>query len=170
MTEMEQRLEQLERRVRHLEDEAAVRQLVSTYGPLVDSGSADAVAELWSVEGTYDYQSRVPPLEGQEAIRAMVRSDAHQRFLGEGCGHVVTAPHVEVEGDEAVATCYSLLVRHQAEGEGWRVTRLSANRWELHREDAEWRVTRRVNRLLDGGVAGRELLAIVVDGSDRGGQ
>ncbi len=66
-------------------------------------------------------------------------------------------PHVRVEGDTAVATCYQTLIMHR-EG-GYRIDRQSANRWELARTADGWRVTRRTNRLLDGSAEARELLA-----------
>ena len=40
------RLEQLEQRLRALEDERAIARLIASYGPLVDSGDAEAVAAL----------------------------------------------------------------------------------------------------------------------------
>lgn len=159
MSESSERIEELERRVRQLEDQVGILQLVSAYGPLVDGGMAEEVADLWEPDGIYDFSADAEPLEGREAIVAMVRSDAHQHYLREGCGHVVGPPLVHVEGERAVATCYSLLVRHDRDGRGYRVARLSANRWELRRSGGRWRVTRRTNRLLDGRADGRALLA-----------
>lgn len=152
------RIAALERRVAQLEDQLGVLQVTSAYGPLVDAGLAEEVAALWEPDGTYDYDTDARPLRGREAIAAMVRSDAHQRFIHEGCGHVVGPPTIHVDGDEATATCYSLLVRRDVDGSGYRVARLSANRWELRRGEHGWRVTRRTNRLLDGRDEGRELL------------
>lgn len=152
------RIAALERRVAQLEDHLSVLQVTSAYGPLVDAGLAEEVAALWEPDGTYDYDADARPLRGRDAIAAMVRSDAHQRLIHGGCGHVVGPPTVHVDGDEATATCHSLLVRHDPDGHGYRLARLSANRWELRRDADGWRVTRRTNRLLDGRADGRELL------------
>lgn len=153
------RIAALERRVAQLENHLGVLQVTSAYGPLVDAGLAEEVAALWEPDGTYDYDEDARPLRGRDAIAAMVRSEAHQGFIHQGCGHVLGPPAILIEGDEATATCYSLLVRHDPDGGGYRVARLSANRWELRRGDDGWLVTRRTNRLLDGRPGGRELLA-----------
>lgn len=168
MSDAPARIAELERRVAQLEDHLAVLQLLGAYGPLVDAGRAEEVAALWEPDGTYDYDADAPALEGHEQIVAMVRSQAHQGLLREGCGHVIGPPLVHVDGDAAVATCYSLLVRHESEGGGYRVARLSANRWELHRDERGWRVTRRTNRLLDGRAEGRDLLAHANEGAPDG--
>jgi hypothetical protein len=86
-------------------------------------------------------------------------SESEDRLAHQGCGHVVTAPRVGVSGDRAVAVCYSLLIRREVDGGGWRVARLSSNRWEPVRRETGWRVARRTNRLLDGGMEARDLLA-----------
>lgn len=150
-------LEELAARVQSLEDRLEIQQVVLGYGPAVDSGSAEAVAALFTVGGSYSFQSDVAALEGRDAMRAMVEGRAHQGLIGSGCAHVLTTPHVVVTGDTAVATCYSLL--HQRTDDGYAVKRVSSNRWELVRTDAGWQVVRRTNRLLDGSTESRDLLA-----------
>lgn len=46
MSDVAQRLAELEHRVEQLEDEQAVSRLIASYGPLVDSGHAEAIAGL----------------------------------------------------------------------------------------------------------------------------
>ena len=46
------RIAALERRVRALEDQLAICQLIATYGPAVDSESAEAVGEL-RIDGSW---------------------------------------------------------------------------------------------------------------------
>jgi hypothetical protein len=150
------RLERLERRVAELEDRLAIMQLLAGYGPAVDSGAADAAAAMWTSDGSYDTYPHV--LEGAAAIAGMVVGDLHATLVRRGCAHVTTTPHVALDGDHAVATFYSLLLLHEPQAEGFRVWRASANRCELVREPAGWRITHRANRVLDGGPAGRELL------------
>lgn len=158
---MEDRIAALEARLQRLEDELAIIRLVTEYSPRVDSGSAEEVAALWTQDGRYDYEAGQPDLIGRDGIRAMVRSDAHQGLIHSGVAHVTTTPRVHLDGDRAVATGYSLLIRHDPEGRGYRVARCSANRWELVRDGDTWRAVRRVNRLLDGSDEARELLRAV---------
>ncbi|MEV0594654.1 nuclear transport factor 2 family protein [Nonomuraea cavernae] len=157
MTGVEERLALLEERTRRLEDELEVTRLVLSYGPLVDSGSADAVAALWEPGGVYDVDELL--MNGRAEIAAMVRSDAHQGWIARGCAHVIGAPHVTVTGDEAVARGYSLMIVRDRSGDGFRVRRATANHWTLRRGPDGWRVVTRVNRVLDGRSESPELLA-----------
>ena len=45
---------QLVSRVRTLEDQLEIMQLVAQYGPAVDSGAGDAAAGLWTDDGRFD--------------------------------------------------------------------------------------------------------------------
>lgn len=154
MTDVD-RLELLERRLRALEDEAAITRLIASYGPLVDSGSAEAVAELWEAGGDYDVDTG--GMHGHAQLSGMVRSGAHQRLITGGCAHFIGLPHVVVDGDHAVVTCHSQLITK--DGAVFRVRRITANRWELRRGPEGWRVVRRTSRLLDGRAEARQLLA-----------
>ncbi|MGW5861189.1 nuclear transport factor 2 family protein [Streptomyces sp. NPDC055239] len=136
----------LETRLRRLEDERDIARLMASYGPLVDSGSAAEVAELWEPGGVYDIDELY--LSGRDEIRAMVRSVAHQGWIRAGCAHVVGPPHITVDGDTAVAVCHSLMVVHD-DGR-YMVRRATANHWQLRRSGTGWLVTARTNRILDG--------------------
>lgn len=140
------RLEALEARLRRLEDERDIARLMASYGPLVDSGGAEEVSEIWEPDGVYDIDELY--LSGQDEIRAMVRSAAHQGWIRAGCAHVVGPPHITMDGDMAVAVCHSLMVVHD-EGR-YVVRRATANHWRLRRSGGGWRVTTRTNRILDG--------------------
>ena len=72
MDTVEQRLAALEATVRTLADEREITRLVTAYGPLVDSGDADAVAGLWTPDGVYDVDGLY--MQGRDDIVAMVRS------------------------------------------------------------------------------------------------
>ncbi len=84
---LEARLGFLEERVRRLEDERQVAQVVAAYGPLVDGGDAERVAALWEQDGVYDVDELL--MSGRAQIEAMVRSPAHQRWIAGGCAHLV---------------------------------------------------------------------------------
>ena len=151
----EERLARLEQRIQRLEDELAITRLVSSYGPLVDAGQAEAVAGLWAEDGTYDVEGW--QMTSQADIRGMVESDAHQGLIGGGCSHFLGPAHVVVDSDEAVAVCESLLVRHR-DG-GYIVRRASANHFVLRRGPDGWRIAHRTTRALDGSAAARSLLS-----------
>jgi ketosteroid isomerase-like protein len=155
------RLERLEAHVRRLEDQVAIYQLLASYGPAVDSRSGEAAADLWAQDGRYDFGG--PPLEGREHIGSLVDLDTHVGYVAAGCAHVISMPVVSVDGDCAVATGYSRV--YLRSGDGWKVERASANRWELARTAAGWKVTNRINRPLDGAPDARGLLARGIAGN-----
>ena len=160
MDTVDQRLQALERRVKLLEDQIAIYQLMASYGPAADSGSTQRAIALWADDGVYDLHSHV--MVGRAAIAEELEGAWHQGLIAQGSGHIVSMPEIVIDGDTAVATCHSRLYRR--EGDGYRVISLSANRWEFARSDAGWLVTRRVSRRLDGSDASHALLA---QGSDR---
>jgi SnoaL-like protein len=155
MDTVDQRLHALESRIKQLEDQVAIYQLMASYGPAVDSGSTAAATGLWAEDGVYDLHSRV--MVGRAAIAEELEGKWHQGLIAQGSGHIVSMPHIVVDGDHAVATCHSRLYRR--EGEGYRVISASANRWEFARGGRGWQVTRRVSRRLDGSDESHTLLA-----------
>jgi uncharacterized protein (TIGR02246 family) len=166
MTVNEERLARLEERVGRLEDELAITRLVASYGPLVDAGEADAVAGLWAPDGGYDVEGW--QMTSRDDIRAMVESDGHQGLIGGGCSHFLGPVHVHVQGDEAIAVCESILVRHR-EGT-YSVRRAGANHFHLHREPDGWRIKHRTTRALDGSAEARDLLGRGALGSALGSE
>lgn len=124
--------------------------------PLADAGEAEAVAALWSEDGSYAVGG-MGEARGRAAIVALIRGPLHQSLLADGCAHVLTSPMITLDGDQAVARCHSMVFRH--ENGVWAPVRVSANRWELARNDIGWQVVRRHNALLDGNAAARALLS-----------
>jgi uncharacterized protein (TIGR02246 family) len=152
---IEERLLLLEQRVQLLEDELEITRLIASYGPLVDAGEADAVADLWTEDGSYDVEGW--QMTSRADIRAMVRSDGHQHLIEGGCSHFLGPAHVTVDGDDAVAVCESILVRHR-DG-AFSVRRAGANHFRLRLEADGWQITERRTRALDGSAEARDLLA-----------
>lgn len=142
-------------RIRRLEDEAEIRRLIAAYGPLVDHGDGDATAALWTEDGRYDVDGG--SFADPNAIADMVRSAPHQNLIRNGCAHFLGPVHVTVDGNEAVAVCYSLLLERRDEQH--LVRRASANRWELRSTARGWRVVVRTNRVLDGNPDAHALIA-----------
>jgi ketosteroid isomerase-like protein len=153
----EERLAALEQRLRRVEDELAISRLMASYGPLVDAGDADAVAGLWADDGEYDVEGW--HMRSRADVAEMVRSPAHQRLISGGSAHFLGPVRVDVDGDEAVAVCESILVRRNEDGRGYRVWRAAANHVMLRRTVAGWRIVKRTTRELDGSAEARDLLA-----------
>ncbi len=151
-------VERLADRVRALEDHIEITQLAAQYGQAVDSGSGEAAAALWTENGVFD---AVPHrrMRGRDDIIAMVSGDGHQGLLGGGCGHVLTVPHIVVDGDEATGRSYALQIRWDADAGRFWVFRVSANTWRWVRTPQGWRIAERINALLDGTPGHREMLA-----------
>ncbi|MEU9342709.1 nuclear transport factor 2 family protein [Streptomyces sp. NPDC048278] len=144
--------------MRALEDQAEIAQLVAQYGPAVDSGSGEAAARLWTEDGTFDVVGHFT-MRGHADIRGMVHGGGHQHLIRNGAAHVLTVPHIQVDGDEAVGRGYALNIRWDADADHFRVVRVSANTWRWTRTTHGWRVAERVNANLDGATEHRNLLA-----------
>ena len=143
MTKLEQRLDELTRRVQALEDELALHRLIVRYGLAVDAGDADAAAATFPDDGVSDVAGGV--MRGPAAVAAMVRGDRHQTMVGR-CAHQIGPAVVEVAGDRATAVGYSRGYL-AAEG-GVDVYRVSTNRWRLERRDGAWAIAERTTRML----------------------
>jgi hypothetical protein len=150
----------LAERLSRIEDERAIERMIASYGPLVDAGEADATADLWAVDGTYDVEGW--PMRSRDDVAAMVRSDAHQGLIGRGCCHFLGPAVATVDGDEAVAVCESVLLVKSAKG--FTAYRAGANHFRLHRRGGRWQIVHRTTRALDGGTDARRLLASGVTG------
>jgi hypothetical protein len=149
----------LEKRVRELEDRLAIYQLLSTYGPAVDSGESRAAANLWAEDGVYDvggmYQAK-----GHDAIAALYDAKGHQDLIHAGSAHATGMPNVKVNGDTAQAVAYSQVLLK--DGDGFKIWRNSANRWDLVRTDKGWKINLRYNRVLDGSQTSHDVIRAAV--------
>lgn len=154
---VEERLATLEQRLRRVEDELAISRLLASYGPLVDAGDGDAVAGLWAEDGEYDVDGWL--MRSQADVAAMVRSPAHQGLISGGAAHFLGPVRVDVDGEQAIAVCESIVVRHNDDGRGYRVWRAGANHVTLRRTADGWRIVKRITRALDGSTEARALLA-----------
>ena len=151
-------VDQLLERVRALEDQVEIMQLVAQYGPSVDSGRGEVTADLWTEDGSFD---AVPfyEMRGRQDIANMVHGPGHQRLIENGCGHVLTVPHIVLNGDEATGRSYALNIRWDPEADRFWVARVSANTWRWVRTSGGWRIADRVNAPLDGTPGHREMFA-----------
>jgi len=156
-SDMQDRLKALEERVLLLEDQLAIHRLINTWGPAVDGDNPDAAAAIWAEDGVLVSELEDTRLEGPAAVARMVRDDGHQQVIRAGSAHIQSFPLVEVSGDTAKAIGFSRVYLHSDNG-GHQVWRVSANRWDFRRTPQGWRVTRRINRVIDGGPEARAIL------------
>ena len=99
-------LEELERRVRVLEDVEAIKQLKARYCDRCDDGpyDADGVAELFTEDAVWEGEG-FGRFVGREAIRGFFRTG---RSVFSFTIHQVTNPIIEVDGDRARGRWYLL--------------------------------------------------------------
>lgn len=146
----------LRNEVRALRDRQAIADLIAAYGPAVDRGDSRGAAALWAHDGSYDLGA-MGTARGHDAIAALFEADLHQGLIRDGAAHMLGPPRITIDGDEALAVCYSCVARWN--GTGFELYRVAANRWSLRREGAGWRIVDRQNRLLDGAAEARDLLS-----------
>ena len=158
---IENRLAALEARLRAAEDQLEILRLLNTYGPAVDSGSAEAAADLWTADGIYDAGgvTRFTP----DALIKMYNDDGHQGLVHSGVSHLTATPRIEVNGDEAAAVAYSFVVLRR--GEEWFFMRAAINHWHLVRTTAGWRIKERFNRVLDGTADSHDVMRRALPGA-----
>lgn len=154
----------LEQRIRALEDQFQIYQLITGYGAAVDSATFEFCAAAWAQDGLFDRGAPDPEAHsghfegayGKDAIMKEVCSPELAALRNKGIAHIMTLPHVTITGDKAVATCYTELITR--EDNGYRMRRITANVWDLERGAQRWTIKRRTIRLLDGSEAARHLM------------
>lgn len=144
-----------EDRITRLESIEAIRNLIASYGPLADSGNADAIAQIWTDDGEYAVGG-FGTAKGHDAIADLIRGSTHQDLMAAGCAHILSPHHIDISGDRARAVGYSIVMRKA--GETFVPWRVSANCWSFARAEGKWRAKRRENAPLDGSEAAIEIL------------
>ena len=145
----------LQNRLQALEDREAIAQLIASYGPAVDSNRLQDAAALWAEGGEYAVAG-FGAHTGRAALADLLAAPHHQQLLQDGCAHILSPLQIQLQGERAVALGYSCVFRHHAGA--YTAERIAANRWELCKQAGVWRVSRRLNALLDGGAAGKAVL------------
>lgn len=147
----EARLLELERRLQRAEDQLAIQNLLMSYGPLVDSATAEPAGELWKPGGGYNFtlpDGGTKRLAAPDEIAGMYSWPGHLDLVNTGCAHLTATPKITVDGDHAQAVGYSVVILK--EGERWFLWRAAVNHWTLERTPDGWRIVERFNRALDG--------------------
>ena len=160
---VEERLAALEARCRKAEDHLAILNLLNTYGPLVDSCTADEAAALWVEGGGYSFtkpDGEIARLAAPEGIADMYSWQGHVDLTETGCAHLTGTPAISVDGDEAQALAYSVVILR--EEDRWFLWRAAVNHWTLRRTDGGWRIVERFNRPLDGSEGSHDVMRRVL--------
>lgn len=147
----EQRLAALEARLQKAEDHLEILNLLNTYGPLVDSATADPAGALWVEGGGYNFtvpEGGEKRLVAPDEIAGMYSWPGHVDLVRTGCAHLTATPKISVKGDEAEAVGYSVVILR--EDDRWFLWRAAVNHWTLRRTEAGWRIVERFNRALNG--------------------
>jgi hypothetical protein len=159
----------LEDRIRAIEDRLEIYDLIASHPPSADTGGSDHIAASWVDDGVFDRGEGLSSPRGREAIANQVLSREHQAAIERGLAHFTGLPHVAIDGDSAVVTSYLQILVPQTQGDpvdvpnhgssrGFRVHRMTANRWELVRTPRGWKIKRRTLRQLDGSEPARKIL------------
>ena len=160
----------LEQRLQAIEDRLEIINLIAGHPPGADSASRDYAASYWIDDGIIDMGDGP---KNYRAMMAILESPDFKAAQAQGICHFAGLPHIELNGDKAVATSYLQILAADPDGKpfalsahgtskGYRVLRLSANRWELVRTRQGWRIKNRTWRSMENP-ASRELLRGVAE-------
>ncbi|OCB22488.1 nuclear transport factor 2 family protein [Mycobacterium intracellulare] len=155
--DLAERLVGLEARLTLLEDEKAVRELLSRYGYYADTCLDDQYIDLFTDDCVMDVSSgysgdpyKVLEWRGKESLREflMARSARHgDGFRGNSLHMQGNNLAIQIDGVDAVATGYSFILCHEDEV-GVRLVSASINRWHLDKIEGSWRVRTRTRRAI----------------------
>ena len=150
----------IEERLQAVEDRLEILNLVGGHPPGADSASGEYAVSYWLEDGVFDRGAELRGSQGHEAMIANLQSPGFQAAIGQGIGHFTGLPYIEIDGDIATVTSYLQILAPDPDGKpfalsahgtstGFRVHRLTANRWDLVRTPEGWRIKRRTLRSMD---------------------
>jgi hypothetical protein len=161
-----ERLDALERRVRELEDERALRDLLTSYSFGADVFRGPQWVGLFTDDGSYDLGSQ--NVDGAYTGRFTGPDDLLALITGPGMPPAGRAQHFHgpmmfaISGDTATAETYSITYQLD-EQDRCEVYCIGFSRWSFRRERGRWLISGRQRRELGSGAE-----AEVVGPIDRG--
>lgn len=158
----------LEDRLRAVEDRLEILNLIASHPPSADTGADYFTRAIYVEDGEIDLGGG-KGATGNVAIGAIQTTAGHRAAIAGGLAHFAGLPRIDIDGDTAVVHSYlQILTPHPTAephevpnhgvSKGYRVHRVGANRWELVRTAAGWKIKRRTLRSLDGSEPAREIL------------
>ncbi|MBY6537765.1 nuclear transport factor 2 family protein [Rhodococcus sp. BP-349] len=159
-------LEDLLRRVKRLEDEREIRELLSRYAFAADLGYAASYVDLYAEGGRVNLgagrfgapRDGRTAYVGHEEIWEFITDTPHVEQQGNCQHHALTGPLIlHIDGDDAIAEGYSLvIVKSDEDSRRTRSARpvkpsinisgANFNHWTLRRVDGSWKIQERLNR------------------------
>lgn len=164
----------LEDRLRAIEDRLEILNLIAAHPPGADSADHDYAASFWLEDGTVDMAGEPKAFESMIGV---LNTPAFAEAQRQGICHFTGVPYIAIDGDRAVAISYLQILAADSDGKnfalsahgsskGFKVCRLSVNRWELARTLQGWRIKARTVRSMDTPEA-RELLRETIRSAER---
>lgn len=119
-----------------LEEKEAIRELMSEYCFHVDNGEFEKFADLFTIDGIFE-TGVLGRLQGRQAIRDFIATHVPRAGEGPARKHCTMNHIIRVNGNEACADSYVVVVREVENG----IIASLAGRYEdqLVKENAEWR-------------------------------
>ena len=142
MSDLENELRRLSKRIEALEDEREIQSLMIRYALSVDSNDPEATSQIYAEDCMIDIDGD-SFFNGREEAKQIVTGDVHQSNLP-NVAHVMGPFAVRLEGDRATASGYAtIFVRRDGEVTIWRQ---SYQCWELVKRDGRWQALKRTSR------------------------
>src|SRR5262249_9116232 len=143
--------------------------LIASHPPSADTGGSEHIAACWVEDGVFDRGETLSSPRGRDTLAKQVQSAEHHAATAAAPAHSTRPPHVPLDADTAVVTSYLQILVPQTQGDpvdvpnhgsskGFRVHRMTANRWELVRTAQGWKFKHRTLRQLDGSEPARKIL------------
>ena len=119
-----------------VEDILAIQKLAADYNHLIDSGSAEAWAQLFVPDGTLEF-GMPEGVKGHEDLVAFAAA------INPATRHVISNLSIEGEGDEAVANVYLEVYYTAPPGQSRELIITGVYRDVVRKEDGRWRYVSR---------------------------
>jgi len=159
----------IEERLQEVEDRLEILNLIAAHPPGTDSGASQFAASYWTEDGEFDRGAGSSGAKGKASMGSGLAAPGFREAMRQGIAHFSGLPHIELNGDKATVTSYLQIVTPNPHGEpveisshgsskGFRIHRMTVNRWDLVRTEDGWKIARRRLRLLDTSDDGRALL------------
>ena len=119
-----------------VEDILAIQKLAADYNHLIDSGSAEAWAQLFVPDGTLEF-GMPEGVKGHEDLTAFAAA------INPATRHVISNLSIDGQGDEAVANVYLEVYYTAPPGQPRELIITGVYRDHLRKDDGRWRYVSR---------------------------